>query len=265
MIGWSAETEDSCLWSLYIPKFSILADLTLCFRKLVLWNSLVSNGSRLSLDLIDKALVVDLNRQHLRVLIRIERMLINELLLWGPWPLTVMVHLLILTCYAIFWSVALTREDSLLLRSVTASFNSNDHLSSLIVLLVNCIVSVHLDYLSDLDRWVTNVTILVVILLLQFVLMLAVIWTSKKGSWLRIGSLLVIRDSWSKRIAASLGTFLGATIWLLLRVMQSLASIATFSIHFLFMWEWVHSLTFYPWVLSSFCFVVLGLDSIRTE
>ena len=63
-----------------------------------------------------------------------------------------MVHLLILTCHAIFRSVALTREDCLLLRSVTASFDSNDDLSSLIVLLVNCIVSVHLDYLSDLDR-----------------------------------------------------------------------------------------------------------------
>ena len=49
--------------------------------------------------------------------------------------------------------------------------------------------------------------------------MLAIIWTSKKGSRLRIGSLLVIRDSWSKRIAASLWTFLGAAVWLLLRVM----------------------------------------------
>ena len=61
------------------------------------------------------------------------------------------IYLLILACNAIFWSVALPSEDSLLLRPVTASFNSNDYLGPFIVLLVNGIVSVHLDYLSDLD------------------------------------------------------------------------------------------------------------------
>ena len=260
MIGWCTEAEDSCLWPLHIPKLSILAGL--CFRELILRNSFAPNRSWLCLILVDKALVIDLNGQHFWVLIRIERVFIDELLLWRSWAL-VGVDLLILASHAILWSVTLPCEDSFLLGSVAAPFDGNDHLATFLILLVNGIVSIHFDYLSDLDCRIANVTILVIVLLLQFFLMLVIIWTSKKGGRLRIGSLLYVR---SKRIASSLGPLLGTTIELFLRIMQSLTSITTFCVHFLvLMWEWMHSLAFYSWVLALFWLVVFSLNSICTE
>ena len=61
------------------------------------------------------------------------------------------IDLFILASHAIFWSVTLTCEDSFLLGSVAAPFDCNDHLATFLILLVNGIVSIHLDYLSDLD------------------------------------------------------------------------------------------------------------------
>lgn len=92
MIWWSAEAKDACLWSLNIPEFCILANLTLCFCKLVLRNSLVPNRRWLSLDLVHEALVVDFNRQYFWVLVCIERMFVNELLLRRSWVLAIVVR-----------------------------------------------------------------------------------------------------------------------------------------------------------------------------
>ena len=265
MIGWCTEAEDSCLGSLHIPELSILADLALCFRKLILRNSFVTNRSWLRLDLVYKALVVDLDGQHFWVLIRVERVFINELLLRGSWALTIVlsINLLILAHHAILGSVTLACEDSFLLWSVSAPFNGNDHLSTLVVFLVNGIVSVHLDYLTYLDCWVANITILVVILFQTSLLILAIIWPSKEGGRLRIGSLFVIVDMRPKRIASRLWPFLGTTVRLLLTIVQSLASITSFSVHFLLVWEWMHPLTFYSWVLAWFG--ILTLNSICTK
>lgn len=61
------------------------------------------------------------------------------------------VELVTLTEIAIFGSVALPSEDSLLLRTTAAPFNGYYHLIALIVLLVDSVVPVHLDHLSDLN------------------------------------------------------------------------------------------------------------------
>ena len=195
-------------------------------------------------------------------------MFINELLLRGSWILAILVsgniHL-VLGNHAIFRSVALPCKDRLLLWSTTASFNGNDNLATFIVLLVNCIVSIHLDYLSDLNRRVSNVAIMVIILLLKLVVMTAIICASKQSSWFRIGSLIIVGNGRSERIATGLWTLLGSAIWLFLRVMQSLTSITALSIHFLFMREWMHTLTLNTRVLSILWFVVLSRNCVSSE
>ena len=268
VVWWSTEAEDSCLRALNISEFSVLTNLTLSFSELVLRNGLVSNRSWLSLYLVNKALISDLNRQHFWVLICIERVLVHKLLFRWSWVRAFLLRLIIdfvLWNHTIFRCIALPCEYSLLLWSTTASVDGNNNLATFIVLLVNCIVSIHFYYLPDLNRWVPNVAILIIILLLKLVLMTAVICASKKGCWFGVRSLLIIRNWWSERIAASFWTLFGSTIRLVLRVMQSLTTISTFCIHFLFMREWMHTLTFDSWVLSFILFIVLSLNSVCSQ
>ena len=84
----------------------------------------------------------------------VERMFVGKLLLRGSRTLAFMLSrgivLFTLTC-TVLRRVILPCEDSLLLRSTTASFDGNHYLPTLFILLVNGIVPVHLDHLTNLD------------------------------------------------------------------------------------------------------------------
>ena len=87
-------------------------------------------------------------------MICVERMLVSELLLRRSRTLAFMLSrgivLFGLIC-TILRREILPWEDSLLLRATTASFYGNHYLPTLVILLVNGVVPVHLDHLTDLD------------------------------------------------------------------------------------------------------------------
>ena len=84
----------------------------------------------------------------------VERMLVSELLLRGSRTLAFMLSrgivLFTLTCTVLRREI-LPCEDSLLLRAATASFDGNHYLPTFVILLVNGVVPVHLDNLTNLD------------------------------------------------------------------------------------------------------------------
>ena len=63
-----------------IPELRILAHLAVSLLELILGDGLALDGSR-GFNLTDKSLIIDLNRQDFRLLIRVERMLALNLLL----------------------------------------------------------------------------------------------------------------------------------------------------------------------------------------
>ena len=183
MVRWRAEAEDASFRALHIPIFRVLTNLTLCLRELILLNVLITNWARLCFHVWNESLVIDFNRQDLwALMICVERMLVSELLLRRSRTLAFMLSrgivLFGLIC-TILRREILPWEDSLLLRATTASFYGNHYLPTLVILLVNGVVPVHLDHLTDLDGWVSSVTVLIVILLLKIVLMSAVVWPSE--------------------------------------------------------------------------------------
>ena len=252
MIWTWTKAENSSFRTLNIPELSILSDLGLSFLELILWDSLALNRSRVSFYLTDESLVIDFNRQNFRILIWIEWVLILNLLFLWSWilPFMVLSHVQLFTWgyLTIFGREALPVEDSLFLWRPSTPFNSNNNLIPLCIFLIDCVIPVHFNNLTDLNCRVTSVLCLEVCLFIEFVLSTMIITSPEKGCWFWVHSLLVICNWGTERITSSLWSLFSPT---------SKRLFTTFSvlwIYFLRVRKWMHPLSLNS---SCPCFIIL--------
>ena len=148
----------------------------------------------------------------------------------------------------IFWGEALSIEDSLFLRGPSASFNSNNNLITLCIFLIDRVIPVHFNDLTDLNSRISCVLSLEISLFIEFILSTVIIGTPQKSCRFWVHSLLVIRDWGTERITSGLWSLFSPTSE------RFFTTISVLLINILRVREWMHPLSLDA---SCPCFIIL--------